>query len=397
MFPKTRACGLLTFSFLLFSGAAFAQISAIEGDVMGPDGQPMKGAQILIERQDMKGTYKGAKTDKKGHYIYNGLPLGTYKVTVLVDGQTADFVDKVRTRLGDPTQINFDLKQRAQQQQTVQKAAETGTMTKEMERGMSKEDKTAYEKRAKENSDAIAKNKALNDVFVAGKEAMLAAATAPDAATKQKLYTAAVESFQKAVEIDPSQHVIWGQLAEASVELGNTQTGADQQTSYQKGVDAYLKAIELKPDDAAYHNNYALALVKAKKIPEAQAELAKAAQLDPPGAGKYYYNLGAVLVNIGQNDAAADAFKQAIAADPNYADAHYQFAITQMAKATIDKDGKIVPPPGTVEELQKYLELRPDGANAQAAKEMLTTLTGTLQTTYVNPNAPKTKGPTKKK
>jgi tetratricopeptide (TPR) repeat protein len=295
-------------------------------------------------------------------------------------------VDKVKTRLGDPIPINFDLKAKVQQAQAVQKAAETGTMTKEMERGMTKEQKAEYEKRAKENAEAMKKNKELNDAFNTGKEALLA-----------KNFSAAVDAFQKGTELDPKQHVIWGQLAEAEVELGNTQTGADQQASYQKGVDAYAKAIELKADDAAYHNNYALALVKAKKIPEAQAELAKAALLDPPGAGKYYYNLGAVLTNLGQNDAAADAFKKAMEADPNYADAHYQYAITQMAKATVDKDGKIIPPPGTIEELQKYLELKPDGPNAQAAKDMLTTLTGTLQTTYVNPNAPKGKTPAKKK
>src|SRR5205823_14414286 len=123
-------------------------------------------------------------------------------------------------------------------------------------------------------------------------------------------------------------------------------------------------------------------LVNATKIPEAQSELNKAAELDPTSAGKYFYNLGAVLVNAGQNDAAAEAFKKAISVDPNYADAHYQFAITQMAKASIDKDGKIQPPAGTIEELQKYLELKPDGPYAQGAKEMLTTLTGSVQTVY---------------
>src|SRR5579864_8169480 len=132
MFPKNRVCGLLTISFLLFSGAAFAQISAIEGDVMGADGQPVKGASILIEREDMKGTYKGAKTDKKGHYIYNGLPLGTYKVSVIVDGKTMDNVDHVHTKLGDPTEVPFDLAKVAQQQQAVQKAVETGTLSKDM-------------------------------------------------------------------------------------------------------------------------------------------------------------------------------------------------------------------------------------------------------------------------
>src|SRR5712692_11542611 len=82
--------------FLMFTGASWAQFTAIEGDVKGPDGKPLVGAQILIEREDMKGTYKGAKTDKKGHYIYNGLPIGTYTVSVIVDGKTADTVNKVR-------------------------------------------------------------------------------------------------------------------------------------------------------------------------------------------------------------------------------------------------------------------------------------------------------------
>ena len=42
-----------------------------------------------------------------------------------------------------------------------------------------------------------------------------------------------------------------------------------------KGSEAYGKALELKPDDAGYHNNYALALARGKKFPEAQAELTK--------------------------------------------------------------------------------------------------------------------------
>src|SRR6202171_3931162 len=191
MQPKTQA-GLFAVSFLLFAGSAFAQISAIEGDVKGPDGQPVKGAVILIEREDMKGTYKGAKTDKKGHYIYNGLPLGTYKVSVLIDNQVRDSVDNVRTSLGDPKTVDFDLKKTAQQQQDLQKAVESGTLTKEQERGLSKEQKGALEKRAKESAAAMAHNKALNDAFNAGKEAFLA-----------KNYQLAVDSFSKATEVDP--------------------------------------------------------------------------------------------------------------------------------------------------------------------------------------------------
>jgi tetratricopeptide (TPR) repeat protein len=157
-----------------------------------------------------------------------------------------------------------------------------------------------------------------------------------------------------------------------------------------------VKALELKPDDAAYRNNYALALARAKKFDEAQAELTKAATLDPPNAGRYFFNLGALLTNNGQAEPAGQAFKKAIEADPNYADAYYQYGLYLVSKAQISADGKVTPPPGTAEAFQKYVELRPDGPNAQAAKDMLTTLSGTVSTQYANPDAQK-KGATKKK
>ena len=109
MLAKSR--GFITYAFcsLLFAGAGWAQISAIEGEVKGTDGKLLKDAQILIEREDMKGVYKGAKTDKKGHYIYNGLPLGTYTVSVLVEGEKKDFIQHLRTQMGDPVVASFDL------------------------------------------------------------------------------------------------------------------------------------------------------------------------------------------------------------------------------------------------------------------------------------------------
>ncbi len=383
MLAKLRGSVSYGVCFLLFAGGAWAQISAIEGEVKGMDGKPAQGAQIVIEREDMKGTYKGAKTDKKGHYIYNGLPLGTYTVNVLIEGEKRDMVSHVKTQLGDPVQINFDLQKTAAQNQATQKAAETGSLTKEQERGMSKADKEALEKKAKENAAAMAKNKALNDAFNAGKEAAVA-----------KNYPAAIESFEKGAALDPNQHVIWANLADAYVSLAATKTGDEQQAALAKAVEAFQKAIAIKPDDPAYHNNYALALAKAKKFDEAQAELTKAAQLDPPNAGKYFYNLGAVLVNTGQSAAAEAAFKKAIEANPEYADAQFQYATALSAKLATDKDGKVVAPPGMQEALEKYLQLQPEGQFAEAAKGMLQMIGATIQTNYSNPNAKK---PVKKK
>src|SRR5258708_18737812 len=263
---------------------------------------------------------------------------------------------------------------------------------------MSKEQKDVLEKRAKENAAAMAKNKELNDAFNSGKEAMLPTgpctpSTPPDKCVAGRRtvpdFQTAIQSFGKGCEIDPNQNVIWANLADAYIGLAATQTGADQTASMTKGLEAYQKAITLKPDDAAYHNNYALALAKGKKFDEAQGELNKAAQLDPGSAGKYYYNLGAVLVNTGQMDPATEAFKKATEADPNYADAQFQYATALSAKLTTTPEGKVIAPPGMKEALDKYLALQPTAQFAQAAKGMLQVISTTVETKYSNPNAPK--------
>ena len=258
--------------------------------------------------------------------------MGNYNVTVEVDGKDVDKRQGVRSKLGDPTNVSFDLqankKERDAAQSAMQKAAESGQITKEMERGMTAEQKAALEKTLKEREGQLKQHKDLNDAFNVGMTAMATAQAASTPAEKQKGFDDAVQALTKASEIGPTELAVWANLADAYMELASTKTGAEFDAATTKGLDAYGKAIELKPEDAATHNNYALALAQAKKIPEAQAELTKAAQLDPPNAGKYYYNLGAVLTNANQADAAAEAFQKAIAADPNYAEAYYQYGVT---------------------------------------------------------------------
>ena len=382
MRARMRWIGMMLFGMLAFASMSWGQVTALEGKVQDDQGQPLKGAMIKIERTDIRGHYQ-VKTDKKGHYYYGGLPLGTYRVSVEIEGKEADFVNNVRTHLGDPLELNFDLKQVKEQQQAMQKAAETGTLTKEQERSLTPEQKAAIEKRAKEQSEQMKKNKELNDAFNAGREAEQA-----------KNWQGAVDNYEKASQLDPEQTVVWAHLADAYLNLAGTKTGADQQAAMDKGLGAYQKAIALKPDYPSFHNNYARALAKAKKIDDAKAELTKAAALDPASAGKYYYNLGAVLVNTGQTDQAGDAFKKAIDANPNYAPAQYQYGIYLVSKATTTADGKVIPPDGTIQAFQKYLELDPNGPYAEQAKGMLQTLTGTVQTKYVNPDEKKS---TKKK
>ncbi len=386
---KLRNLALSAAAMLCLAFTALAQITTIEGDVKGTDGKPVQNAEIQIVRTDIKGNYK-TKSNKKGHYIYMGLPIGTYDITCVIDGKPMDSVKGVRTSPGDPRPVDFDLRAsasaNAQKQAEMQKAVETGQMTKEMERSLSPEQKAQMEKQIKQQAEQMKKNSELNNAFNEGMTAMQA-----------KNYDAAVTAFTKASELGPTQLAVWQQLGEAYVKLAEGKTGADFDATIQKGLEAYAKSIELKPDDPASHNNYALALAKAKKYPEMQAELKKAAELDPANGGKYYYNLGALLVNTGKNDEASEAFKKAIELTPTYADAYYQYGVTLVGKAGIGADGKVNPVPGTVEAFQKYLELQPNGQYAQAAKEMLTTLGSSVETKFQNPNVKKEPATTKKK
>ena len=144
-----------------------------------------------------------------------------------------------------------------------------------------------------------------------------------------------------------------------------------------------------QPDDAGTYNNYALALAADKKLDDAKVKLAKAVELDPPGAGKYHYNLGALLMNSSQTDGAIEEFKKSVTADPNYAEAYFYYGSTLLGKATMDSTGtKMIAPAGTVEALQKYLELKPDGPNADSAKQLIAALGSTIQANYKDPNAP---------
>jgi tetratricopeptide (TPR) repeat protein len=387
---KLRSLAQVAAGMMFLAAGAFAQITTIEGDVKGADGKPVEKAVVKITRTDIKGNYE-TKTNKKGHYLYMGLPMGTYSLEVVIEGKKVDAVNGIKTRPGDPIPVNFDLKasqaESASKQAEMQKAMETGQLSKEMERSMTKEQKEAMEKNMKDREAQMKKRNELNSSFNDGMTAMT-----------NKQYDVAVTNFTKAAEVDPTQTAVWAQLGEAYVKLAETKTGEEFNTTIGKGLEAYAKAIELKPDDPASHNNYALALSKAKKFPEMQAELKKAADLDPPNAGKYYYNLGAVLVNTGQNDAAGEAFKKAIELTPTYADAYYQYGVTLVGKAAIDKDGKVVPPAGTKEAFQKYLELAPTGQWAQSAKEMMSTMDMKVDTNFTDPNAKKnTKSTTKKK
>ena len=375
---------ITTFGAVLFlSAGAFAQMTTMEGMVKDQSGQPLKGAVIDLTRTDIKGHYS-TKSDKKGHWFYMGLPEGTYLIQCIVDGKTMDKVNNVKSHVGDSTVTDFDLSKMVAQQKAMQQAQQTGQLPAEQEKSMTKEQKEQFEAAAKKASEAMKKNKALNDAFNGGMDNLKKGQADTDPAQKQTDFKAAIDSFNNAGQLDPSQVAVWENLALSYYYLGLAQSGDDKIKSFDQSLANYQKVAQMKPTEAGYYIQMGNIYASEKKMPEAEQALTKAVQLDPSIAGKAYFNLGANLVNNGHSDQAAEYFKKSVDANPNNPEAWFQLGLSLAQKGTVDpKTGQTTYPPGTAEAYQKYLQLDPNGKHKDEATAMLQALGEQVQTKTV--------------
>ena len=105
MFPKSlilSLIGVILVAFSVFSGTS----AVLEGVVKDVTGRPIKGADVRIEAKNFS---KTLKTNASGHYVIGGLAPGTYKVTLVVNGQVKASIPDAKTQADKPTQLNFDL------------------------------------------------------------------------------------------------------------------------------------------------------------------------------------------------------------------------------------------------------------------------------------------------
>lgn len=320
---------------LLTLGAAAQELTIVKGTCTDEHGKPLAGATVEFESVD-SGTKTALKTNAQGQYYSTAVAAGSYKVTL------SSAAGKARANL------NVTIKAGAQNVTDFAAAA------------VSKE----AEKINKENEKINAVNALLQQAAQQKKD---------------KQYDAAVATMESAVAQDQTHDIVYGALGDAY----------NLDKKYPEGEAAFTKALALAPATSKslpnYHAGLALALLEQGKIEASTAECDKTAALDPKQAALCYYNEGAILTNQGKADDANQAFDKAITLDPTRADSYYQKGVNLLAKATLDKDNKMVPAPGTAEALNKYLELAPDGQYSQSAKELLASIGVSVQTTFGTP------------
>jgi tetratricopeptide (TPR) repeat protein len=381
LFSLLVATALLPASLL-----AQATTASVHGHVNNAAGVALPSGQVKFttdknaEPKDRK--FKNVfDIDSNGDYKGTGIAPGDYLAVIAYDKNDSVDYQLVTLKAGDDKTVDFDMTR------------------KEYMDKMSPEDRAKLEEYKKHMGETLNANKTIANLNTTLKQVH------DDLASKTPNYDQDVQLMQQATTQKPDEALLWFNLggvltssADAAVKQARINKTAWQSDDtitkrYNDGIDAYRKGIELNaaskkplPADAGIAwNSIGNAEAKLGKLPEAQDAFENAVKLAPASAGMVYGNEAAVLFNSGQGDAAAAAADKAIAADPNRADPYYIKGQTLVAKATVDKAGKIVAPPGCVEAYQKYLELDPDGPHAQDVKDILGSMGETVNTKYKAP------------
>ncbi|MFZ2472633.1 MAG: tetratricopeptide repeat protein [Methanothrix sp.] len=158
----------------------------------------------------------------------------------------------------------------------------------------------------------------------------------------QDKYYEAIQSYDKAIELDPSNCVAWTykgdvffalekyddalQSFEKAIELdpGNPEAWLNKGASLEKmgkddsAIKAYDRAIELDPNNLRAWLNIGGALDSVGRYGEGLQASVKAIELDP-GNSRAWNNKGDALYNLGSYDESLAAFERAIELDPRNA------------------------------------------------------------------------------
>ncbi len=290
--------------------AAFAQSGVVKGKVVDAEGKPVQGAAVAIAFADGVNRKFDVKTDRRGEFIQIGLQPGNYTITATVD-KLGTQTQKTRVGLGKPSEVNFAFVPGAGGGDPAA-AAKAAELKKAFEEGV--------------------------------------------VASQAKNFDLAIQKFQEALVAAPSCYDCYYNIGYAYM----------QKKDEKQAEAAWLKSIEMKADYAEALNALATLYNNQKRFDEAAAMGNKAAGAGGGGgSADAVYNQGIILWNQGKIAEARVKFEEAIKANPNHPESHFQLGMAQL------NEGKL---PEAIASFEKYLQLAPEGQFAAQAKGMLAQL-----------------------
>jgi tetratricopeptide (TPR) repeat protein len=360
---KTKAIYGMAAVLLLTLAASMAWSQATAGKVQGrvtSQGKPVANAQVTLTNTANGKAYK-IKADKDGNFLGVGIAFGDYEEEISDASGEKLFKTKISITGG---------------QGSVKGGEAGGAQDISVDIGSGGAPKMSEAELAKlksQNEKAMNQNQIIAQL---------------NPALQSKNWAAAEPLLTQLVSMNPTNWEYQQMLGVSQLNLGKSE---DAIATFEKGIPLAQAAANSKdpkenPEKAkaavaAMLNNEGAAYGKLKQPQKAVEAYTKAAAMDP-NPGTAYFNLCATQYNAGNTEGALAACDKAIAADPNRADAYYIKGSLMVGDSKLDKEGKLMAPPGTSDALNKYLELAPDGPHATDVKQMLAAIGAKIETTY---------------
>jgi Flp pilus assembly protein TadD len=138
---------------------------------------------------------------------------------------------------------------------------------------------------------------------------------------EQRLLAEAIACYDRALASDPRN-------ADAYYNKGNAFWSMERRA---EAAEAYQNALHLRPDFAEAHLNLGIALAGLGNPVDAVGHYQKAIQLKAALAAEGHNNMGLALAHQGRHEDALPCFERALELRPDFADAHYNRALTWLA------------------------------------------------------------------
>ncbi|MET0650666.1 MAG: tetratricopeptide repeat protein [Pyrinomonadaceae bacterium] len=293
----------------------------IQGRLYLPTGRKLD-RRLRVRLSGVRGGENSTLTDDNGAFTFRRLTAGTYTLTVEGGGEfetateTVDVFDGPR-RIDQPGQV-FTVQIRLEEKRAARDAAGPGVVSAS---GPAPEAARARYEKALEASAAGDHKKA-------------------------------VKELKAALEIHPAYPLALNELGAQYMRLGRLDEAAG----------AFDSAVTLAPEEPVLRINYGILLIRQKKYTEAESQLARAVALDEKIAAARLHR-GHALIRLGRGaEAEAELLLAVKLGGPATALARRYLGALYVERGD-DARAAV--------ELEEYLRLAPDAADAQQVRAIL--------------------------
>jgi tetratricopeptide (TPR) repeat protein len=372
---------------------AFAQessapdIGRIHGRVISPLGQPQKGGTVSLSTDGGETLMYNFPVSDEGSYAGDA-SLGEYTLVYRApnapEGKITDYLQGVVVLAGKDVAQDVDM---TRPQYMERLSPEQQNQIEEMRAAGAKAE-AANSLVAGLNADLQVVNQDLQDAANArvtaiqtlGKDATAQDIDAKGDEIADAKYAEIQTLMSKDSASDPSEPIVWIDLARAQTGLKNF---LDAETDFKRALELESKAAQPEPQImGAIEGGLGEVYARTLMVDEANAAFDAAAKADPADAALYLENQAIIFFETKNPSAQVDAADKAIKADPANAFLYYIKAQGLAVNAPFDPNAdKSIVSPECIAAFRKYLELAPNGPFAAE-------VTTALERSEVKPSSP---------